>query len=65
MDESQLSREEKIELLQRLRGAVKQMHAQLLLQPAQVRNASLPAATGWQWFLGLIAIAQRQGQWTC
>ncbi len=36
-DETKLSREQKIALLQRLRGATKQMHAQFLLQPAQVR----------------------------
>lgn len=35
-DPSQLSREEKLALLQRLRDAMKQMHAQLLLLPAEV-----------------------------
>lgn len=43
-DETKLSREQKIALLQRLRGATKQMHAQFLLQPAQVRGQFLVSA---------------------
>jgi hypothetical protein len=40
-DPAQLSRADKLALLQRLRDAVKQMHAQLLLQPAQVLLAAV------------------------
>lgn len=35
-DPAQLSRADNLALLQRLRDAMKQMHAQLLLRPAQV-----------------------------
>ena len=37
MDETTLSREAKLQLLLQLRAAMKQMHTQLLLRPAQVR----------------------------
>lgn len=55
-DPAQLSREEKLALLGRLRDAMKQMHAQPLLQPAQV-HSKLPPVSGMRASLALMADA--------